>query len=70
MCSDPGHLTCVETLNDCSGNGDCLKGRCFCHLAWGGDDCSVPICLSACSDVRPHICHPPCYRQPPCMRVG
>ena len=59
MCEDPGLLLCVGDLNDCSGRGDCLKGSCYCHLGWGGDDCSVEICLPAtgCPNVRPPSCH-------------
>lgn len=53
MCVNPGYLTCRATLNDCSGRGDCLQGACFCHNGWGGDDCSVPICINNCPDVRP-----------------
>eukprot|EP00892_Ulva_mutabilis_P009759 jgi/Ulvmu1/7155/UM034_0062.1 len=53
MCGDPGLLTCAETLNDCSGRGTCLHGKCYCHLAWGGDDCSLPICVSQCDDGSP-----------------
>jgi hypothetical protein len=55
MCDDPGLLTCLKTLNDCSGHGDCFKGACYCHPGWGGPDCSKEICLPAtgCSDVRP-----------------
>ena len=54
MCEDPGLLLCVGALNDCSGVGDCFKGSCYCHLGWGGDDCSVPACLTGlgCDDVR------------------
>eukprot|EP00892_Ulva_mutabilis_P008327 jgi/Ulvmu1/5867/UM025_0129.1 len=50
MCGDPGLLTCADTLNDCSGNGDCFKGRCYCHAGYGGDDCSVPVCYDKCAD--------------------
>ena len=53
MCSDPGYLTCVADLNDCSGRGDCFRGSCYCHHGWGGADCSVPLCLDSCADVRP-----------------
>eukprot|EP00892_Ulva_mutabilis_P009758 jgi/Ulvmu1/7154/UM034_0061.1 len=53
MCGDPGHLTCRDTLNDCSGRGTCLRGHCFCHAGWGGDDCSLPICLTQCDDGSP-----------------
>eukprot|EP00892_Ulva_mutabilis_P006260 jgi/Ulvmu1/4005/UM186_0005.1 len=56
MCDDPGFLTCVgDTLGDCSGRGDCFRGRCFCHLGWGGADCSKPLCIDmlGCEDVRP-----------------
>lgn len=52
MCKDPGVLTCVADLNDCSGRGDCFQGQCFCHVGWGGADCSVPACTSGCDDVR------------------
>jgi hypothetical protein len=54
MCKDPGLLTCLGALNDCSGRGDCFKGSCDCHLGWGGADCFVPICVPAtgCPDVR------------------
>ena len=54
MCRDPGLLTCLGDLNDCSGKGDCLKGNCYCHSGWGGADCSVPACLRnvGCEDVR------------------
>lgn len=31
-------------LNDCSGHGDCLRGKCHCHIAWSGDDCGEPTC--------------------------
>jgi hypothetical protein len=51
MCGDPGLLTCTGALNDCSGRGDCLKGRCYCHTGFGGADCSVDICTSTCADV-------------------
>lgn len=58
MCGDPGLLTCVgPELNDCSGNGDCLLGRCYCHSGWGGPDCNTPVCISACPNVRP-LCPP------------
>ena len=53
MCGDPGFLTCRDTLNDCSGFGDCFRGRCFCHAGRGGADCSLPICIGSCPDVRP-----------------
>jgi hypothetical protein len=53
MCQDPGHLLCQGQLKDCSGQGDCLKGKCYCHIGWGGPDCSVPICEKGCKDVRP-----------------
>ena len=54
MCNDPGLLTCLGDLNDCSGKGDCLKGNCYCHSGWGGADCSVSACIShiGCADVR------------------
>lgn len=53
MCEDPGLLLCVGDLNDCSGRGDCFKGSCYCHLGWGGADCSVEICTASvgCPDV-------------------
>jgi hypothetical protein len=43
MCKDPGLLTCLGALNDCSGKGDCLMGS-----------CSVPACVKTigCADVR------------------
>ena len=66
MCEDPGFLTCVDTLNDCSGRGDCFKGRCFCHAGFGGDDCSQEVCIDACPDVRPPCCFCPL---PPHMHV-
>eukprot|EP00892_Ulva_mutabilis_P006259 jgi/Ulvmu1/4004/UM186_0004.1 len=56
MCDDPGFLTCVgEPLNDCNGRGDCFRGRCFCHLGWGGADCSEPLCMDmlGCDDGTP-----------------
>eukprot|EP00892_Ulva_mutabilis_P008333 jgi/Ulvmu1/5872/UM025_0134.1 len=53
MCGDPGFLTCRATLNDCSGVGDCFRGRCFCHAGWGGDDCSVPVCIGQCPNGSP-----------------
>lgn len=53
MCGDPGLLTCADTLNDCSGNGDCYKGSCYCHSGYGGDDCSLSVCYDKCEDVRP-----------------
>ena len=55
MCQDPGLLTCSggsTELNDCSARGDCKQGRCFCHLGFGGDDCSVPVCTTGCPGVR------------------
>jgi hypothetical protein len=52
MCQDPGLLLCQGQLKDCSGKGDCFKGRCYCHVGWGGPDCSVPICEKLCKDVR------------------
>ena len=52
MCGDPGFLTCRDTLNDCSGFGDCFRGRCFCHAGRGGADCSLPVCFTGCPDVR------------------
>lgn len=59
LCQDPGMLMCVGALNDCSGQGDCYKGSCYCHLGWGGKDCSVPACLAneGCSDVRYRFCY-------------
>lgn len=53
MCKDPGVLTCLGNLNDCSGKGDCYQGSCYCHAGWGGDDCSVTSCLPnvGCEDV-------------------
>jgi hypothetical protein len=54
MCKDPGLLTCLGALNDCSGKGDCLMGSCYCHSGFGGADCSVPACVRTigCADVR------------------
>jgi hypothetical protein len=52
MCGDPGLLTCLGELNDCSGQGDCYKGHCYCHTGWGGADCSVAACIGTCDDVR------------------
>lgn len=69
MCDDPGHLTCVDTLNDCHGRGHCYRGSCFCHLGWGGDDCSVAVCISKCKDV----CLPttlPCHSPPPTQALA
>lgn len=51
MCTAPGWLTCAD-LNDCSSNGECVKGTCFCDPSWGGDDCSVFVCVNSCSNVR------------------
>lgn len=53
MCKDPGLLTCLGDLNDCTGHGECYKGSCFCRLGWGGADCSVEICVPTvgCADV-------------------
>eukprot|EP00892_Ulva_mutabilis_P009761 jgi/Ulvmu1/7157/UM034_0064.1 len=53
MCGEPGYLTCVGKLNDCSGRGDCFRGNCYCHPGWGGDDCSVALCLDSCGDGSP-----------------
>lgn len=55
MCNDPGTLTCIGDLNDCSGRGDCYKGSCYCHTGWGGADCSEIVCSAGqgCADVRP-----------------
>ena len=53
MCGSPGFLTCTTPeLNDCNGRGDCLEGRCFCHLGFGGNDCTIPACTLGCPDVR------------------
>lgn len=54
MCNDPGLLTCLGELDDCSGKGDCLKGNCYCHSGFGGADCSVAACIAeiGCEDVR------------------
>ena len=58
MCDDPGLLTCVgEGLKDCSGNGDCKLGRCYCHSGWGGADCGTSVCISECEDVRHCLVH-------------
>lgn len=62
MCSDPGFLTCMDTLSDCSGEGDCFQGRCFCHSGFGGEDCSVPLCIDNCDDVRPERSGTRCRR--------
>jgi hypothetical protein len=56
MCGDPGFLTCKATRNDCSANGDCYKGHCYCFLGWGGEDCSISVCTEKCPDVRCHTC--------------
>jgi hypothetical protein len=53
LCKDPATLTCTGKLNDCSAHGDCYRGFCYCHVGWGGRDCSAPICLGQCEDVRP-----------------
>lgn len=53
MCVDPGHLLCGGALNYCSNRGDCFRGNCYCHIGWGGADCSVPVCTGECPDVRP-----------------
>lgn len=28
---------------DCSGNGDCKQGVCYCHVGFGGSDCSADL---------------------------
>lgn len=56
MCGSPGLLMCATPeLNDCNGRGDCFQGVCFCHIGWGGDDCTIPLCTSGCPDVRPQL---------------
>lgn len=52
MCGNPGSLTCTGELADCSSNGDCFRGFCYCHIGWGGPACDVPICRDTCDDVR------------------
>mmetsp|Transcript_29223 Transcript_29223/g.45765 ORF Transcript_29223/g.45765 Transcript_29223/m.45765 type:complete len:1255 (+) Transcript_29223:84-3848(+) len=32
----------VECQGDCSGNGQCVTGKCICDAAFSGDDCSIP----------------------------
>eukprot|EP00892_Ulva_mutabilis_P001828 jgi/Ulvmu1/11646/UM008_0050.1 len=51
MCLSPGYLTCATpALNDCNAHGDCFEGSCYCHMGWGGADCSVRVCTSECDD--------------------
>jgi hypothetical protein len=51
LCDDPGTLTCSGELNDCSTHGDCYRGFCYCHIGWGGQDCSAQVCKERCPDV-------------------
>lgn len=40
-----------QCLNDCSGNGRCMNGGCFCNLFYDGTDCSINVGCGASSDV-------------------
>ena len=39
---------------DCSAAGDCLRGRCHCHVGYVGEHCDVRICTDdeACGDEK------------------
>ena len=45
-CATP---TCAGALNDCSGHGKCMEGKCFCRAPYHGPSCSVKGCPSGCS---------------------
>merc|ERR1711871_19008 len=39
----------LACMNDCSGNGDCIKGHCECRTGWTFTDCSIKQCPNDCA---------------------
>merc|ERR1711871_1390980 len=39
----------LACMNDCSGNGDCIKGHCECRTGWTCLDCGSAACPNDCS---------------------
>lgn len=39
----------VSCPSGCSGNGECVEGKCKCEIGFGSDDCSVEVCPENCN---------------------
>eukprot|EP00892_Ulva_mutabilis_P007549 jgi/Ulvmu1/5166/UM021_0183.1 len=52
---EQGWRECGES--DCSANGDCLQGRCHCHIGFVGPFCDQTICRSDEDCAAGQICH-------------
>ena len=40
----------ARAIGDCSGNGDCFEGKCYCNIGFSGADCEKVACLNDCHE--------------------